>query len=305
VRIGLLYTDADFYAGAGYDAAWREALESLGCGVDVLPRAPAAWAIDGPPSDRWDLVVPHVLVEEVAAFAETMRAAALLEAAGVPLLNPLHAIVASSDKLTTHAVWAAAGLPQPRTWDLAALEDRWPGEPGEPLVLKPSLCDGARHIGLVRSLGEARAIVASWREDEARGGERRGAALLQEWVAEPRCVRIFATPERTSQAYEKDRAEGELVTHGTVYPHVYEPPRAMADLARRMVAALGGGLMGVDVLVDASGRHLALEANAPFGFDVTDPGQSRFVARCAVDRAHAAGRRRRTSPPVRATALTT
>ena len=299
MRIGLIYTDADFYAGAGFDAAWARALGELGCEVDVLPEAPASWAVDGPPLDRWDLVVPHVLVEEVAAFAPTLRAAALLEAAGVPLLNPTAALLASSDKLTTHAVWAAAGVDQPQTWDLDRV-DRWPGAGDAPLVLKPSLCDGARHIAFVRSLGEARERVGAWREDEARGGERRGAALLQEWVAEPRCARIFATPERTSQAFEKAREPGALVTHGTVYPHVYDPPEAMAALAMRMVAALGGGLMGVDVLVDADGRHLALEANAPFGFDVTDPGQGRFVAQCAVDHARARGaaRDRRFAVPV-------
>ncbi len=286
MRIALLYTHADFYAGAGFDRAWATALAELGCEVDVLAEAPAAWALDGPPAGRWDLVVPHVLVEEVAAFAPTLRAAALLESAGVPLLNPVSALLASSDKLTTHAIWAAAGVDQPPTWDLDRL-GAWPAAGGAPLVLKPSLCDGARHIALVRSLDEARAHVAAWREDEARGGERRGAALLQGWVAEPRCARIFATPHRTSQAYEKARRPGELVTHGTVYPHVYDPPEEMASLAMRMVAALGGGLMGVDVLVDGDGRHLALEANAPFGFDVTDPGQARFVARCAVDHARA------------------
>ena len=73
------------------------------------------------------------------------------------------------------------------------------------------------------------------------------------------------------------------MTHGTVYPRVYPPPPAMADLAQRMVAALGGGLMGVDVLVEPGGRLLALEANAPFGFDVTDPEQGRWVARAALD----------------------
>ena len=156
------------------------------------------------------------------------------------------------------------------------------------MVLKPALCDGARHIALVHDLDEARAIEREWREDERRGGERRGAALLQQWVQEPAVVRLFATPDRVSLAYEKSREEGEVVTHGTVYPRVYEAPPPMADLARRMVATLGGGLMGVDVLVDCEGRHFALEANAPFGFDVTDPEQGRFVACCALERARRA-----------------
>jgi glutathione synthase/RimK-type ligase-like ATP-grasp enzyme len=287
VRVALLMTDAPWYAGTGYAQAWGQALQEQGAEVERLTGLPASWADGGPPVGL-DLVVPHVLVEEVAAFAPTLRAAGVLECAGVPLLNSVVSLLTSSDKLATAAVWAAAGLPQPATWDLDQV-GRWPLL-GRPLVLKPALCDGARHIALVHDLDEADALVRAWRDDEARGGERRGSALLQEWVEEPACVRLFATPDRVSLAYEKGRAPGELVTSGTVYPRVYEPPPVMAELARRMVATLGGGLMGVDVLVDREGRHLALEANAPFGFDVTDPAQGRWVATAALD--HARRRRR-------------
>ncbi len=281
VRVLLAITDADFYEPTGYADAWCAALREDGAEVERLARVPPEWAQEGPPRGRWDLAVAHVLVEEVASFAPTMKLAAVLETSGVPLLNPLSSIVTSSDKLATHAAWAAHGLPQPATHDLAEVE-AWPAD--GPMVLKPALCDGARHIALVHDLGEARAVEAQWREDERRGGERRGAALLQEWVEEPAVVRLFATPDRVSKAYEKSREPGEVVTHGTVYPRVYDAPPEMADLAKAMVATLGAGLMGVDVLVDRDGRHLALEANAPFGFDVTDPDQGRFVARAALDR---------------------
>jgi glutathione synthase/RimK-type ligase-like ATP-grasp enzyme len=287
VRIALLMTDASWYAGTGYAEAWEQALTAQGAQVERVTGLPASWAAHGPP-DGLDLVVPHVLVEEVAAFAPTLQAAAVLERAGVPLTNPVSSLLTSSDKLATAAVWAAAGLPQPATWDLDELGS-WPA-PGRRLVLKPSLCDGARHIVLVDDLEQARAHVAQWRADERAGGERRGRALLQEWVEEPTCVRLFATPERVSLAYEKGRRPGDLVTSGTVYPRIAPAPPVMADLARRMVSTLGGGLMGVDVLVDRDGRHLALEANAPFGFDVTDPEQGRWVARAALE---CAQRRRR------------
>ncbi|MGY1780683.1 hypothetical protein [Geodermatophilus sp. SYSU D01036] len=162
--------------------------------------------------------------------------------------------------------------------------------PGRQMVLKPSLGDGARYIELVGDLDAARRVEAGWREHEAAGGPRRGTSLLQEWIAEPACARDFATP--TSLVYEKSREEGALVTHGTVYPRVYEAPPDMAQLASRMVAALGGGLMGVDVLVEPDGRLLALEANAPFGFDVTDPEQGRWVARAALTAAERAAAHR-------------
>lgn len=295
MRVLLIHSDDPVYRSIGYADAWRRALEERGCRVDVLGHLPPAWATAGVPD--YDLAVSHVLVEEVVGYAPTLQLAGALEASGTPLLNSVGAIVASSDKLLTHAVWASHELPQPATWALAAV-DAWPGRDGRPLVLKPSYCDGARHISLVRSLAEARKVVAEWRDDEAHGGERRGAALLQEWIEDPACVRMFASPAECSLAYEKNRDDGALVTSGTVYPRIYTPPPAMAALACRMVAALGGGLMGVDVLTDASGRHLALEANAPFGFDVTDPDQGRFVARIAVEAAER--HRRARSAPARA-----
>ncbi len=276
MRVLLLYTDAPWYAGTGYDGAWRTALEAEGASVEQLARVPERWHREGPPAAELDLVVAHVLAEEVVANGETLRAAALLETAGVPLLNPVAALVASADKLATHAVWAAAGLPQPRTWAVEGLP-AWP-LPGQELVVKPTWGDGARGIATARTLEEAR---------ERAGGEE---VLLQERVDEPDVIRIFATPDQVSRAYEKHREPGALLTYGTTYPREYDAPADLAGLARRMVATLGGGLMGVDVLRDAAGRLWALEANAPFGFDVTDPAQGRWVARAAL--AHAERRAR-------------
>jgi [lysine-biosynthesis-protein LysW]---L-2-aminoadipate ligase len=279
VRVALVITDGDFYEPTGYADAWVRALRDEGAQVDRLARIPDDWGADGPPRDRWDLAIAHVLTEEVAVFGDTLKVAAVLEQAGVPLVNSVASIVASSDKLATHAIWAAHGVPQPRGWDLDRAR-AWPVAPGTPLVVKPTLGDGARDISLVRSLEEAAAARRSWREPD-------GPGVLEEWIEEPVCVRIYATPDRTSMAYEKSREAGSLVTHGTVYPRVSDPPAEMAALARRMVATLGGGLMGVDVLTDGDGRHWALEANAPFGFDVTDPEQCRFVAEAALERAGA------------------
>jgi glutathione synthase/RimK-type ligase-like ATP-grasp enzyme len=279
VRVLLLYTDAPWYAGTGYDRAWRAALEAEGATVEQLARVPERWYRLGPPAREIDLVIAHVLAEEVVANGETLRAAALLEAAGAHLLNPVAALVASADKLATHAVWAASGVPQPRSWALDRLA-AWPA-PGQELVVKPNWGDGARGVVTARDLREARERAG---DDEA---------VLQERVPEPDVIRVFATPDAASRAYEKFRRPGELLTHGTTYPRHYEPDAELAALARRMVATLRGGLMGVDVLRDGDGTLWALEANGPFGFDVTDPAQGRWVARAALDRAERRGRPRR------------
>ena len=248
MRVLLVITDAPWYEPTGYAEAWVRALEEQGAQVDRVAALPAGWAAAGPPS--YDLVVGHVLVEEVAAFAPTLQAVTALEASGARLLNPVRALLASADKQVTAAAWAAAGLPQPHTVDLAAV-DRWPGRSR---VLKPAFCDGARHIQLVHSLEQAREVERRWRVDEAAGGERRGAALLQEWVEEPACVRLFATPTSTSLAYEKGRRPGELVTSGTTYP---------ARLRAAARAGRAGAGHGGEPRRRADGRRRARGAGRP------------------------------------------
>lgn len=287
MRALLVYTDAPFYDGTGYDEAWRTALTAQGAQVDQIAGVPEAWHRSGPPADL-DLVVAHVLVEELVAGGDTLRAATLLEQAGVPLLNSVAALTASADKLVAHALWAARGLPQPQTWALDGLE-AWPAD-GEQLVLKPAWGDGARDIELVGDLDAARALADGWAQEDRTSRRKRGPAMLQERVVDPDVLRLFATPERCSTAYEKSREPGALVTHGTTYPVQYEPDAELAGLAQAMVAAVGGGLMGVDVLRDRDGRLLALEANGPFGFDVTDHEQGRWIARAALDHGRSSAR---------------
>ena len=84
MRVLLVITDAPWYEPTGYAAAWVAALEAEGAVVDRVAALPASWAAGGLPTP--DLVIGHVLVEEVAAFAPTLQAVAALEAAGAPLL---------------------------------------------------------------------------------------------------------------------------------------------------------------------------------------------------------------------------
>ncbi len=76
MRVLLLYTDAPWYEAMGYDEAWRTALEAEGATVEQLARVPERWYRDGPPARELDLVIGHVLAEEVAGNGETLRAAA-------------------------------------------------------------------------------------------------------------------------------------------------------------------------------------------------------------------------------------
>ncbi len=81
----LIHSEDPAYRAIGYADAWQRALEERGGEVEVLGRLPAEWATDGVPA--YDLAVSHVLVEEVVAYAPTLKLAAALEAAGTPLAS--------------------------------------------------------------------------------------------------------------------------------------------------------------------------------------------------------------------------
>ena len=282
MRIALVITDVDFYEDTRYAATLVDALRAEGAEVDRFARVPPAWLEHGPPAGRHDLAVAHVLVEEVVALGETMRVAGLLEAAGVPLVNPVGrprrllrqaadargvggGRAAAAADLATSTTSTPGRRPDgrwcsSRRWATAPATSRWSATSSRPPRSRPPGASTRR-----------RAVTVA------------GAGVLQEVVEEPRVLRAYATPTRTSLVYEKHRQEGGILSHGTTYARSYDAPPELAELTQRMVATLGGGLMGVDVLVDRDGRHLALEANAPFGFDVTDPEQGRWVARAVVD----------------------
>lgn len=208
----------------------------------------------------FDLCIPWVMVRDVLApHRGRFALAQAIEAEGVPMLNRCAAIHLSSDKLASHLRWASASLPQPDTW---LLDDGDGVRFDEPMVLKPALSWGGKDVHRVSSMREAEEIAHGWASP----------AILQEEIEEAVCIRVIATPSRAFTAAEKLAQHGELVAaigQGAEARFI-EPEPALRALACRMVEALGGGLMGLDVLRKPNGRLIALEANVPFGFNTAN-----------------------------------
>ena len=222
----------------------EEALLQLGPGDTALCRLDVLQTLDGVDDGLWSL--------------------GALEAAGVRVLNPTSALLASHDKLLTARLLRRAGLPHPLT------RVAHPGgsvpELELPVVVKPRFgswgrdvvrCDDEfelhRHI---RSLGSA-----PW--------FRTHGALIQELVpAQGRDLRIVVAAGTAVGAISRVAALGEWRTNvslGGIRVPV-EPSEDALELAIACATAAGAHLIGVDLLPNGSGGYTVLELNGAVDF---------------------------------------
>jgi ribosomal protein S6--L-glutamate ligase len=220
-----------------------DALRAAGHDVDVVVAERKAAALGAP-------VGVDVLLGRgrSAAFMSLLSAA---EASGVPVVNPVSAIAAVSNKVGMGAALAAAGIPTPRTWvgPVEALAAR--SDLSFPLVLKPVYGDNARGLVVVHSRAELAGLW--WPEPVALAQTyHRGTGLdLKLYVAGER-VWVVRRPSPLDAAGHTRQ----VLTNGDPVPVT----PTLAELARRCGEVFGLRLYGVDCVAGTSGP-LVIEVN--------------------------------------------
>jgi RimK family alpha-L-glutamate ligase len=188
----------------------------------------------------------------------------VLERRGITVLNGSAAIATAHDKLATASVLACAGLPHPPTFHIA------PGLPRPshdvPLVLKPRFGSWGRDVMRCDTPAElddalARAKRRLW--FNSTGG------VLQLLVPPSGYdLRIIVAAGRVVGAVKREAAPGEWRTNialgGRRVP--FAPPPAASKLALAAAEAIGGDLVGIDLLPLPAGGYVVLELNGAVDF---------------------------------------
>jgi RimK family alpha-L-glutamate ligase len=186
------------------------------------------------------------------------------ERRGFDVLNHPSALLAAHDKLQTAIRLGQAGVPHPRT----AHVDEAASLPalGFPVVVKPRFGSWGRDVVLCRTDAELDGCLRRLRR---RTWFRRQGALVQELVRSGgRDLRVVVAGGVVVGAIERLSAPGDWRTNvalGGVRRRVDPPPEAVAA-ALAAVAAVGGDLVGVDLLPLAAGGWTVLELNGAVDF---------------------------------------
>jgi ribosomal protein S6--L-glutamate ligase len=186
-----------------------------------------------------------------------------VRARGIRVVNDADALVATHDKLSTTLLLDAASIPQPRA--------AWATDAGTsptfdpPYVVKPRFGSWGRDVYRCESRAELRACL--WRLSR-RPWFRRHGALVQELIPPQGFdLRLIVSNGEIVGAVERVAAPGEWRTNislgGSRRPATPSPEAC--GLAIRAAAAVGGELVGVDLLPDERGPRV-VEINGAVDF---------------------------------------
>ena len=231
------------------------ALRERGVRFDKLDVRRLVFDVNGANLQDYDVVLVRCL-----SHSRALHATRILQEQGVRTVNPYEVIATCGDKVLTTMALLDHGVPTPRTAiafgqasALAAVE-----EMGYPVVLKPPVGSWGRMMAKVNDREAAEAVI------EHRGALDRPLVpfYVQDYIDKPgRDIRTAVMGDetiyavyRSSQHWITNTARGGTTSSLPVSPDIDRLSKAAA-------AAVGGGIVAVDILEDADGSLLVNEVN--------------------------------------------
>ena len=202
-----------------------------------------------------------VVLARSVHFGRTVAALRVIESQGVATINRAAVVETCGDKLATEVALRGAGVPAPRS-SLAFSEESALNaieELGYPVVLKPVVGSWGRLVARCRDRDAAEAIL----EHRATlGSWQQRIFYIQEYVEKPgRDIRAFVVGDETIAAIYRESDHWVTNTARGASTRDCPVTDELDAVARAAAAAVGGGVLSVDIVEDQGGRLLVLEVN--------------------------------------------
>ncbi|MBI5825884.1 MAG: lysine biosynthesis protein LysX [Chloroflexi bacterium] len=262
LKIGVLYSRVRV------EEKWIfAAMEKRGIDYERLDDRAISFDLENPkPWRAFDAVL-----ERSISYTSGLYALRLLNSFGVPTVNTAAVAEVCGDKLTTSAMLAKAGVAQPRNvvafTPEAALEAIEAF--GYPVVLKPVVGSWGRLLAKINDRDAAEAVL----EHKATlGSVQHSVFYIQEFIEKPgrdiRAIligdRVLTAMYRNSEHWITNTARG---GSGELCPITPE----IEDICLRASKAVGGGLLGVDLIEHSERGYLVNEINHTMEFHTMQP----------------------------------
>lgn len=210
-----------------------------------------------------------------------------LERLGIPSVNHSDSVEATRDKLYAHQIFAAEGVPTPKTILVrhpvnANLVER---ELGFPAVVKIMAGSYGKGVYLVESKEKFKDFV-----EFAHGIKSDEAIIVQRYIDQKpgQDIRVFVVGGKAIGAMQRSSVDGSFkanITRGGMGEN-YPIDEHLEEIAIRTAKALELDVAGVDLLFGPDGQYLVCEANSAPGFQGFEKATGVNVAKAIIKYAH-------------------
>ena len=214
-------------------------------------------------SEQMDLGLGDVIMQRSVSHYRWLYMTACLEFLGYPVINKFQVGETCGNKLLTSLVLAKDRIPTPRTQFAFSAESAMETmrKSGFPQVLKPIVGSWGRGVFPLRD-EEVANMVVEMREEDDRPFAR--IYYVQEMIDRPpRDIRCIVVGDQAVTAIYRYSAENEWRTNVARggKAELAKITKELEDLAIRAANAVGGGIVGVDMMEDKSRGLVVHEVN--------------------------------------------
>lgn len=214
-------------------------------------------------SEKKDLALGDVIMQRSVSHYRGLYLTACLEFLGFPVINKFSVGETCGNKLLTSLVLAKSKIPTPKTQFAFSAESAMEtmSKTGFPLVLKPIVGSWGRGVFPLRD-EEIAGMVVEMREEDDSPFAR--IYYVQEMIDRPpRDIRCIVVGDQLVTAIYRYSAQNEWRTNVARGGKAELTPitKELEDLALKAAKAVGGGILGVDMMEDKKRGLIVHEVN--------------------------------------------
>jgi [lysine-biosynthesis-protein LysW]--L-2-aminoadipate ligase len=255
VELAIIYDKVRFEEKALYETAQKKGVKAQvvdGKTVSVTTQ-----------SEKGDLQLGDVVLQRSVSHYRGLYLTACLEFLGYPVINRFAVAETCGNKLLTSLVLAKNKIPTPKTQFAFSAESAMEAikKSGFPQVLKPIVGSWGRGVFPLRD-EEIASMVVEMREEDDSPFAR--IYYVQEMIDRPpRDIRCIVVGDQAVTAIYRYSAENEWRTNVARggKAELAKVTKEMEELAINAANAVGGGIVGVDMMEDKEKGLLVHEVN--------------------------------------------
>ena len=203
-----------------------------------------------------------VVLERCVSYYRGLHFTACLEFMDVPVINKFDVANTCGNKMITSMLLKKSNIPTPKTYFSFSAETALENfeNIGYPLVIKPIIGSWGRSVMPIKDKDTAEAVIEN---RQVTDGPQDRIYYLQEMIDRPpRDIRVITVGDQAISAMYR-KSSGGFKTNIALGadPELCEITKEIEDLCEKTSKAVGGGILGIDLMEDKERGLVVHEVN--------------------------------------------